>query len=176
MKDDIYSFFSSNEIKNCTAQLNEKIFWIEDDTERNKAYLELKEIEGWHFKVENPKSKVLHFFAFDKCLFKDDSQKGQRRCDCGIFEENKYAFIELKDVKRKKQRRGARKSAAQQLKGTLSFFNFNSSVSSKELLAIIGMKDKHTKIVKTGTQREVAEFTELFNAKLVEGNTYNIED
>ena len=151
----------------CLTKTQEPRFGIVDGASGEKASLIFTQDNDWDFEVNNYKDLILTFLAIDDCLF---SSLDQERCDCAVFSEKIILFLELKDVK-KKQRNRARRKAIKQLENTLS--TFQSSLSTLEVFAVIGFKSaKKNPIANTNRQAAIAHFTDLYNAKLQEGNSF----
>lgn len=147
MKSQFLAIFQHKE--SCFQSLNES-FGVKDDIEGIPAYIvkatpELIEIfkspktedfEDWHFFVENPEAKEIHFVAIDECLFV--REKGGQ-CDFGVFDAEYFVLVDIKDVKTK-QRKANRKKAVEQLYNTLSILK-ESNVLPENLqkFAIVGL-------------------------------------
>ena len=88
--------------------------------------------EPHHFSVVNPNEKSISFLAIDKCLI-SDSERGMGRCDCAVFDDSTFCFVEIKaittenansiDAHRKKSR-DQLLNTIRRFKSVLNFHNF----------------------------------------------------
>jgi hypothetical protein len=82
----------------CLESTTETVFHIFDSPDDPKrCFIKRQDEEPEHFKVKNPQSKVIHFLAIDKCIFSDTDVT---RCDCAIFDETHFNFIEISESKK----------------------------------------------------------------------------
>lgn len=95
---------------------------IRDHDEDNKpCVFEAKVTEDENvFSIDNPTTKELCFIAVDQCLLFNDSPK---RCDCILFDDQTFCFIELKlSVTSRRQGAARAKEAREQLEHTIQYF------------------------------------------------------
>ncbi len=121
-----------------------------------------------HFLVRNPSQKPIHFLAIDKCMLNDDAET---HCDCALFDEHTFCFIEIKDAG-KGTRAKHRHKAYQQLKSTILLFR-NRAVFQDDatIEAIISFASKSSYPVRTSSSNDAALMFEMeCNARLLEGN------
>jgi hypothetical protein len=152
----------------CLEVLNETEFYIFDSpVEPKRCFISEKDSDPAHFTVNNPAAKVLSFLAIDKCLL-DDGQPA--RCDCAVFEDSKFAFIEISDSK-KLHRNKKRKHAVDQLGNTIDLFRGKGIMFPEELNAIICFVGKKIHPART-SQKSAASvlFYDERKAILLEGN------
>jgi hypothetical protein len=121
-----------------------------------------------HFLVRNPSQKPIHFLAIDKCMLNDDAET---HCDCALFDEQTFCFIEMKDAG-KRTRKEHRRKAYQQLKATILLFrNREVLLDTTTIEAIISFASKDSYPVRTSSSNDAALMFEMeCNAKLMEGN------
>lgn len=121
-----------------------------------------------HFLVRNPSQKSIHFLAIDKCMLNDDAET---HCDCALFDEQTFCFIEMKDAG-KRTRKEHRRKAYQQLKATILLFkNRDVFQGTSAIEAIISFASKDSYPVRTSSSNDAALMFEMeCNAKLMEGN------
>lgn len=104
--------------------LNDSIFGLCDDQNGKKAYTNLTDNSKWIATVKNNNTE-LTFTAIDKCVIKDNEERGRGRCDCMLTSANHIYFIELKD-----QLRNWKTDAIEQLESTIQFFIANHNVKN----------------------------------------------
>jgi hypothetical protein len=121
-----------------------------------------------HFLVRNPFRKPIHFLAIDKCVLNDDADT---HCDCALFDEQTFCFIEMKDAG-VRIRKSHRKTAYQQLKSTILLFRDRDVFQKNtEIEAIISFASKSGYPARTSSSADAALMFEIeCNAKLLEGN------
>lgn len=104
--------------------IQEKLFGICDDGTSEKAYTDVLDPSKWIAKVKNEKQIELIFTAVDKCIIKDNEEKGRGRCDGMLTSDEHLYFIELKD-----ELKNWKTDAIEQLESTISFFNQHHDLS-----------------------------------------------
>lgn len=169
MKQAIENAFSKVNDSGC-LQTFEKSFEIYDsDEEPKRCYVSDNGDQDVHFAVLNPGNKEISFVAIDSCIF---NGKDGKRCDCAIFGNDTFCFVEIKNVG-VKQRRNSRIDAQKQLASTIIEFMSNGiSFDNYELEAIISFGNAKS-IYPVGRAQSLnaeLEFEVRFNAKLLIGN------
>jgi len=110
--------------KECLKIVTHKLFDILDDKVGEKAYIINN---NGQFNVLNKNEKAISFLSVDDCLYNSADGK---RCDCIIYNNEVFCFIELKhckDINIKRHRRKAKK----QLIATIEFFTSNFQLPKK---------------------------------------------
>ena len=81
--------------------------------------------------------EAVHFLAIDKCLFMDDVQT--QRCDCAVFDDLTFCFVEIKTTSSENDRRIAkcRKKASDQLLATILHFKNEMNLDGCQLEAYV---------------------------------------
>ncbi|MDR3060213.1 MAG: hypothetical protein LBU84_18990 [Prevotella sp.] len=100
------------------------IFGLCDDQNGTKAYTDVINQEQWIATVNNPNNIEITFTAIDKCVIKNDEERGRGRCDGMLTSDNHIYFIELKD-----QASNWMKHAIEQLESTIQFYMANHDIS-----------------------------------------------
>ena len=127
--DAIKTAFPQTEANKCLQTLTDKMFCIYDHEVEKRCYIQDNSEGVKHFIVENPYGHHINFLAIDKCMLTDSELT--QRCDCAVFDEQTFCFVEIKTTSSEKDRRRAkcRKKASDQLMATISYFknkvNFN---------------------------------------------------
>jgi len=175
MKQQVESFLSEDK-KNCLTSTQAEIFSVAEelksDGQKGKCYL-IEHTEEAILKVSNSSKKVIFLLAIDDCIF---SSADLSRCDCAVFDDKSFYFIEIKDSYSKKQRSDHRDKASLQLRSALEFFTQKFDFKSYQLNAVICFRFQKrypTKI--TTRQQDAVDFWDSFKAKLLEGNEIQFE-
>lgn len=106
--------FFDNECQ--TPPINHKIFGICDDENGGKAYTNVSDENIWIATVKNNKKLALTFTAIDKCVIKDDEEKGRGRCD-GMLTSSEHIYL----VELKNRGKDSISGAIDQLESTIQF-------------------------------------------------------
>lgn len=108
------------------------------DRKAEKCIIQHYEGGKIHFIVLNPNQKPIHFLAIDHCLFSDNLPKTEnhQRCDCAIFDETTFCFIEIKDVVFSQKSKESR-DAKNQLLDTIDIFQNKIDFKGKRLEAYV---------------------------------------
>jgi hypothetical protein len=122
--------------------------------------------------LENPTGKLIYLLKIDKAWFLDHQHS--QRCDCVIFDDQTFCFVELKlQVSTWKRASERIKEAIDQIKNTLTFFRLHMlgcQLSRFQLEAYIVMQSHIYPRQPAGrTQRQVR-FLEETGLKLYEHN------
>ena len=167
MKDSIISSFSSCKQYDCIHTESSTTFKVADHEDKCCYISKDSELTSLSYcTVINPTAKPIHFLAIDKCLLKESDDK---KCDCAIFDEKVFCFVEVKVTKRKKSVR--KNEAFEQLKTTITHFKEKLNFDSHKIEAWICF-GSHTGIPKSSSTK-MAKAKELYdscNAYLYEGN------
>ncbi len=166
MKEQLLIAFPACEKGKCLETLVRAKFDI-FDKEGERCYVRKSGDEPIHFAIENPNQKEVNFLAIDGCLFGSGDGK---RCDCAVFDDKTFCWIEIKDTN-PKQRSGNRKTAIGQLKATISLFKSKVDMSSYQLEAhmCLGVRKVYP-AVSAQNQSAVKEFFDELKTDLLEGN------
>jgi len=142
----------TDKIEQCTKMINDSSFFIIDDKEKEPPYLVYKNGE---FEVINQNKKELSFISIDSCVY---DSKDDTRCDCAIYDEVTFCFIELKHCKRTAWKRH-RAKAEDQLKKTIETFEEEGITKDKKLEAFMScnctIDSEYTKIKRISNKFEV---------------------
>ncbi|MEA3352319.1 MAG: hypothetical protein U9Q33_00685 [Campylobacterota bacterium] len=153
----------SKTFDDCIEKITKEKFFIKDDIPNHPAYIVN---EKGQFEVINNTQKEIGFLVIDDCVY-DSSDES--RCDCAIFDESKFCFIELKVCKIKKQKFN-RKKADEQLKETIINFKEMDITKGKTLEAYSCLNCEHeegfVRITNASSQDTILEFEEEYNTNL----------
>lgn|GEM_PF-2284912 len=178
MKDSITNILGNCSNSKCNCKLKSEAFielfenmaFIFDDkldSEMTPCYL-VSESEKYHFKVTNLNTVPFSFVKVDACLVTDHST----RCDCIIYSEKEFYFIEIKDVK-KNGRSLAKKHAYKQLESTilrLKELNFQ----NRSVFAVVGFSKPIMQVVSCSSNIQKVRFRDVYNVSLLEGQEIRI--
>lgn len=153
----------SKTFEDCIQKVEKQNFFIKDDTSDHPAYL--VDTNG-QFEIISSTQKEINFLAIDDCLYdsSDDS-----RCDCAVFDESVFCFIELKVCKIKNQKVN-RKKADKQLKETILNFKDENIIKGKTLEAYSCLncekEEGLVRITNASCKDTILEFEEEYNTNL----------
>lgn len=173
MKQQLDAFLLSENKKHCLTSTQVEMFSVSEepksDGQKGKCYL-IENTEEGILKVSNASGKIVFLLAIDDCIFLSSDGK---RCDCAIFDDKAFYFIEIKDCKAKRQSE-RRKEAIEQLKSTLEFFiqeqqfNFENYQLNVQICFRSSKKPRPDQV--TTRQNNEVYFLDNFGANLCEGN------
>jgi hypothetical protein len=115
MKSKICKAFASCEINNCLETMVERKFQIKDNELTGKS--EVVKQNGT-LNITNERLKNIEFLAIDNCIY---GEKDKKRCDCALFNDNYFYFVEFKTFNTKNNSKH-RKSAIEQFESTITQF------------------------------------------------------
>ncbi|WP_455756122.1 hypothetical protein [Sulfurimonas sp.] len=155
-----------NNFNNCLETINDKHFFIQDGNNQEAAFIIDK---NGQFEVINSTHEEIKFLAVDDCIdFGVDTQK----CDCIVFNDKDFCFIELKTLQSDKAttKTKRRKKAEEQLRSTINHFSDEDIIKTKQLEAYVSLtclKDNMlTKIPNISNQETIYEFEIDLNTSL----------
>ena len=122
--------------------LNNSVFGLCDDNNGRKAYANTADATKWIATVKNENQKQLIFTAIDKCVIKDNEQKGRGRCDGMLTSDEHLFFVELKDKLPPWQT-----DAKEQLESTIQFFIDNHDINLYKHKKVFACNKKVSKFV-----------------------------
>ena len=167
MKDQIEKAFPQSVKNKCIKTLSDSKFWISDQEEDFKCKLLSELSDDCDFEVLNPQKKEINFLAIDKCVFDDsDSQK----CDCAVFNENAFSFIEIKATAKPRNMRLHRKKGLKQLAATIEIFKRKIDFSDTELEAYLCFSSSTYPRQTVSNQSKIIEFYDNYKANLKYSN------
>ncbi len=150
-------------IKECQEVISHSNFFIQDDIKNKPAYIKY---DNGQFKIINKKQKDINFLKIDDCIY---TSKDDTRCDCAIFDDKVFCFIELKTCKINNQNTN-RKKADNQLKKTIINLKSERIVQGKALEAYACLTceidNKLTRITNAYCQDTIFSFEEELNTYL----------
>lgn len=150
-------------INSCQEIISERNFFIQDDEEGKPAYIKY---DSGQFEIKNNKERNISFLKIDDCIY---TSKDDTRCDCAVFDDKIFCFIELKTCKVNNQSAN-RKKADNQLKKTIINLKSENVVKDKELEAYACLTceidNKLTRITNAYSQDTIYEFEEELDTYL----------
>jgi hypothetical protein len=170
----LYELFVDRPIKNCLDSNNAVQLVVYEDV-NGRACIETVEhpssIIG--FLVQNPSKKRIYLLALDHCFFEDHEDT---RCDCIIFDDHYFCFVELKLNVRPRRATQELKSARRQLGVTIQFFKATLLPKSKNffnftLEAYVVMQTPVYPRKRAGRDIVFVKFLEDFGVELYERNS-----
>lgn len=153
-----------NNFEICTQSVHQQHFSIQDGDDVKPAFLVEKNGE---FEVLNNTKSPIHFLKIDSCISNSNDSK---RCDCAIYNDDTFCFIELKNSKRTNWK-SHRKSAEEQLEATILNFTYENITKNKVLEAYMCctciIDENFTKISRASNNYETQTyFIDALNTKL----------
>ena len=154
-------------VQNSCLQTSTEVEFFVFDTEAKQCAIQTDPAGIKHFTVENPGRRDIHFLAIDHCLFSD---KDATRCDCAIFDEKTFCFVEIKETETAARRSAHYQKAKDQLKATIQYFQERMTFTTKriEAYACVG-KTIARPARQTNDLNEQVEFADI-GAVLYHGN------
>lgn len=121
MKAKILNAFPHCAEKNCLEETDLDQFIIFDNSDgKSVIYIEDLTPKYPYFLVKNPRQENVFFLAIDKCILNDGDPK---KCDCAIFNDNIFRFIEIKTASSKEKKRSKKQlEAVDQIISTIQIF------------------------------------------------------
>ena len=174
MINELKKAFPQIDSNTCLEIVIKKEFEIYDCPEEDKSCTKGRcyiRIDG-QFKVCNSQEKEIGFLAVDKCIFFDDDKF--QKCDCIIFDEKTFCFIEIKEFNTRKKvgkrRREKREASLNQVRSTIEKFKEKFNID-KTLEAYICIKKSTEGIPSTqaSSSDRKLEFEEELRTKLFDG-------
>lgn len=158
--------FSQSVENGCLRTLNDGEFCIYD-TDAKQCAIQTDPVGLKHFTVENPTRRAIHFLAIDHCLFSD---KDVTRCDCAVFDEKTFCFVEIKETDTAARRSAHYNKAKDQLKMTIRHFQERMTFTTKRIEAYACVGRTLTRPARqTNDLNEEVEFADI-GAILYHGN------
>ena len=154
---------------NCLEITTKNEFDVCDsDIEPKRCYIKIDPNEEGQFTVNNPNEGNIYFLKMDKCLLFDYDVT---HCDFAVFDSKTFCFVEL-SVSNKRNRRGKREKAIQQLASTIELFlQSGIAFDEQKLEAIICFKAEKIYPSRSASNNESYLYFEAeFKAELLEGN------
>jgi len=148
----------------CLENVDKKHFFIQDGDDQLPAFVVEKNGE---FEVINNTGSHINFLKIDSCVY---HSKHSTRCDCTIYNDDTFCFLELKSSKRTNWK-SHRESAEKQLKTTILDFTNEDVTKDKTLEAYMcctcTIDGNFTQILRASNNYEVQTyFIDELNTKL----------
>jgi hypothetical protein len=156
--------------KHSFEETNEAVFYVYDEEggqNQNPSRIVNGE-EDFQLTIHNENKKNICFVKTDKCLVVEE--KGLQKCDCLVFDDKQFFFVEIKTCKSGK-RAERRREVIPQLKSTIDLLLEN-KIDLKEFktTALICFKTTFPRIIQASQKTAAAIFKENYNIDLAEGN------
>jgi len=159
--------FPQTELNHCLQTQTDTEFFIFDTVDK-RCKIQTDPDGLKHFTVENPTGRDIHFFAIDKCVFFDNDDI--QRCDCAVFDNKTFCFIEIKEVDHAARRAEQYRKAKEQLKATILYFQEQLTFTTKRIEAYACVGRTTARPARQATNlNDQFEFSEL-GAVLYHGN------
>jgi hypothetical protein len=155
-------------IKNSFEETSEEVFYVYDEEGSQKPSRIVNDGSDFQLTVHNATKKNICFVKTDKCLIIEE--KGLKKCDCLLFDDKQFYFVEIKTCKQ--SRRAKRKrEIIPQFESTIDFLLEN-NIDFKKLktTALMCFKSNYPNIIQASQKSANAIFKEKYNIDLAEGN------
>jgi hypothetical protein len=155
-------------IKRSFEETNEAVFYVYDEEggESEKPVRFVDADSTCQLTVKNEFQKQIQLVKTDKCLIEKDTSK----CDCLLFDEKQFFFVEIKNSSTG-SRKASRVKAVSQLKSTIDLLiESNIELKDYKTTALICFKSIYPKIIQASQNSSRAFFMEEYNIYLAEGN------
>ena len=149
---------------NCFYPLNQGQYFIYDDDLNNVPSFVTEE-EKWNLNIVNNTAISVNFFQNDGCLM---TQNELKKCDWICFKEDKFYFIEAKDVKMR-SRKSQRNDAVEKFDATIPYF-LNLYPEIRDMRMFVIMNFRSPKITNASNKSKATYFEEEYNAEYRETN------
>jgi len=153
-------------IDDCREVISSKNFFIQDKDGSSPAFIKY---DNGQFEVINTIEDDINFLKIDDCIYTSEDKS---RCDCAIFNDKVFCFIELKtlETKKGKTKKERRKTAEKQLKHTIYNFKDESILQNKNKEAYVSftcnIDGKLTEIPNIGNADKKLEFKDDLDTDL----------
>lgn len=148
------------EADHCLQTIIDNQFCIYDHAEIKRCFIQTNPDGIKHFTVENTTEHAIHLLAVDNCLM---APTDPSRCDCAIFDNKTFCFIEIKTAGFK-QRQAKRKEAEDQLRSSVTFFRNHVAFSNEQIIeAYVCLLDSKTfgPCIRSGSASRTLEFADM---------------
>ncbi len=121
--------FTEQEIDKCLIT-SQEVEMIVNDPSNNERCILVRLDDSIYltgFQIHNPKGKSVHVLCIDNCLKyqSEDDKNPEKRCDCVVFDDVYFCFIELKlNVSSRDQVTYNANKARKQLGRTIQYFDY----------------------------------------------------
>jgi hypothetical protein len=167
MKKQIETHFPIVLTNGCLQTVSEIEFGISEPEKDKGGRSIIVEKAGADFEVDNPNQKDIVFWAIDECTL---SSGDGPKCDFAIFDDETFAFVEIKRNSYK-NRSKAKVKAVEQLSEILELSKGKLNFDEVKLLAIMALKFKSSVPVGTTRKQEARlTFFNKYRAHLLEGD------
>ena len=154
-------------LQNKCLQTRTEIEFCIFDTDAKQCAIQTDPNGLKHFTVENPTGREIYFLAIDHCLFSDQDAT---RCDCAVFDEKTFCFVEIKETDTAARRSAHYRDAKSQLKATIRYFQDQMTFTTKRIEAYACVGRTNTRPASQTTDlTEQVEFADI-RAVLYHGN------
>ncbi|MBX7204974.1 MAG: hypothetical protein K1X81_06085 [Bacteroidia bacterium] len=171
MRQKIHNAFANCLAHSCLQNTNESIFYIQDHPTHGRSFITIPiNLNDYpYFTVNNPDQKDINFLSIDQCIYLTP-QDGPR-CDCALFDNTVFHFIEIKRGGPPKTS-DRRRDAIDQLKVTIMNFIGQIDFSTHKIYAHICVGHfSQIPSIKTSDLVNSIFFWDNFKAELLDGNT-----
>ena len=126
--------FTATPVDKCLDHNDSERFYILEDDTSGKSIID-KSLTQDGFLIINPHKKTVYMLATDNCFLECLDQYEGKQCDCIVFDDHFFCFVELKlNVSRPKQVTKSLREAREQLGNVIEFFRETFDKASKDFL------------------------------------------
>ncbi|GEM_PF-833853 len=170
--------FSQQAIQACLETESQACFYICDslhDDVNEKTFIVTTETEQG-FKIINSQQKTIYHLPIDHCFFEHVTMYQGKRCDCIIFDDTYFCFVELKlNVISYRKATDKADETRKQLGAVIEYFKNSFQTATKDFLAYnleayIVMQSRIYPRHRARLNLIQGRFLELYGVKLFEKN------
>ncbi len=169
--------FSATPVDQCLDHDDSERFYILEDDTLNKSIIEEYVTRQDGFLIINPHQKTVYMLATDNCFLDYLDEYEGKRCDCIVFDDHYFCFVELKlNVLRSRKAIRRLRRAGEQLGNMIEFFRETFGKASRDFLGfeleayVVMRQDVYPRRSSSRTEILV-EFLEEYKVELWERNS-----
>ena len=166
--------FTATPVDLCLDHDDSERFYILEDDASGKSIIEEDLTPKDGFLIINPHQKTVYLLATDNCFLEHLNQYEGRQCDCVVFDDRCFCFVELKlNVFKPRQATKRLREAREQLGNVIEFFRETFDNASRDFLgfeleAYVVMRPTVYPKSRAGRMSVFVEFLDTYGVKLLE--------
>lgn len=166
--------FTTTPVDKCLDHDDGERFYILEDDTLSKSIIEEYLILNDGFLIINPNKKTVYLLAVDNCFLEYLDEYEGKRCDCIVFDDHYFCFVELKlNVSEPRQVTKRLREARKQLGNVIEFFRETFDKASRdffgfEMEAYVVMRQNVYPKSRASRVSVFVEFLDKYGVKLLE--------
>lgn len=127
--------FTTTPVDNCLDRDDSEQFYIIEDDSSSQSIIEKYSTSKDGFLIINPHKKTIYLLTTDNCFLEYLDEYEGKRCDCIVFDDHYFCFVELKlNVSVPRQATRRLREARKQLGNVIEFFRETFDKVSRDFL------------------------------------------